>query len=73
MGKRSSTGKRHCKKLYLHTNTITPPLHWLKAIDIAQREKSEKDERKVLITLTSNGIKLKDKATEIPIRLIEEF
>lgn len=58
------------KKLYLQTNTITPLLQRLEVMNIVQRKKSEKDERKVMVSLTSKGIKLKEKAAEIPFRLM---
>lgn len=61
------------KKLFLQTNTITPLLQRLETIEIVKRNKSEIDERKVLVSLTSKGSELKSKAASIPFKLMENF
>lgn len=59
------------KKLYLQTNTITPLLHRLEALDIVTRSKDGLDERKVIISLTTNGLKMKNRAAQIPFKLLD--
>lgn len=60
------------KKLFLQTNTITPLLQRLEAMKIIDRKKSEIDERKVLISLSSYGNNLKNKAAKIPFKLLND-
>ena len=54
------------KKLLLDSNTLTPLLKKLEQKNYIKREKSEKDERNLIIKLTHQGSKLKEKALEIP-------
>ncbi|MFA9389870.1 MAG: MarR family winged helix-turn-helix transcriptional regulator [Prolixibacteraceae bacterium] len=59
------------KKLYLQTNTITPLLQRLENLKIIERTKSETDERKTIISLSTKGHEMKLKALEIPYKLME--
>ena len=59
------------KKLYLQTNTITPLLQRLEALNIVSRERSKGDERKVLIKLTPKGAEMKYTASQFPFKLME--
>ena len=59
------------RKLYLQTNTVTPLLQRLEALKIVKRLKSSEDERKVLVSLTEKGFQLKNKAAQIPFKLME--
>lgn len=61
------------KKLMLNTNTITPLLKRMEAQGLIKRQRSNSDERKVLIELTEKGKLLQDKATAIPEKLISEL
>lgn len=53
-------------KLYLDSGTLTPLINKLITKGFIQKEKSLDDERELIISLTSDGIKLKEKAKEIP-------
>ena len=53
-------------KLYLDSGTLTPLINKLITKGFVQKEKSPNDERELIISLTSDGIKLKEKAKEIP-------
>lgn len=57
-------------KLFLETNTLTPLLKRLEKNEIIERKRSSRDERIVLISLTSKGADLKNKAEEIPTNLM---
>jgi len=59
------------RKLFLNTNTTTPLLKRLEAQGLVTRRRSDEDERKVIIALTSNGKKLQTRAAEIPGKLSE--
>ena len=59
------------KRLYLQTNTITPLLQRLEALGIVKRSKDEHDERRVIIGLTDYGSDMKNKAAQIPFKLLE--
>lgn len=58
-------------KLILNTNTITPLLKRMEIMQLISREKSKSDERKVIINLTEKGKSLRDDASEIPLKLVE--
>ena len=64
--KGNQTVNEICQSLYLESNTITPLLKRLEEKEIITRSRSQKDERIVNISLTENGILLKNKALEIP-------
>ena len=61
------------KKLILNTNTITPLLKRMEQQGLIIRNRSDKDERKVLIKLTEEGYNLKVKASQIPEELIKRL
>ncbi|BCG59701.1 MarR family winged helix-turn-helix transcriptional regulator [Paenibacillus sp. URB8-2] len=52
--------------LYLDSGTLTPLLKRLQAAGLIIRERSQEDERKVLISPTDEGWALQDKAKTIP-------
>ena len=54
------------KKLILKTNTITPLLKRMEADGILRRQRSDQDERKVIVRLTDAGRELQEKAALIP-------
>ena len=54
------------ERLYLDSGTLTPLLKRLEASGYISRVRDEKDERRVNITLTSSGRKLKTRAAKIP-------
>ena len=54
------------EQLFLDSGTLTPLLKRLEAADLITRSRSTRDERQVLITLTSRGQALRDKARAVP-------
>ena len=60
------TEKELGAKLYLDSGTLTPVLKKLEKSDFVNRRRAEKDERSLNISLTDNGIKLKEKALQVP-------
>ena len=55
--------------LNLDSGTLTPLLKRLEQKNIISRRRSSEDERIVNITLTEEGVKLKEKATSVPQKL----
>jgi MarR family transcriptional regulator, organic hydroperoxide resistance regulator len=58
------------EKLLLNTNTVTPLLKRLESQGLIMRQRSKEDERRVVVTLTSQGVALKEQAASIPERLV---
>lgn len=58
------------KKLILNTNTLTPLLKRMESMGIVTRNRSDHDERKVVISLTPKGKEMRVKASGIPQELI---
>ena len=54
------------ERLYLDSGTLTPLLKRLEVSGYISRVRDSKDERRVNITLTSSGRKLKTRAAKIP-------
>ena len=54
------------KRLFLDSGTLTPLLKTLEAKKYIKRVRSTNDERNLLVTLTSEGESLKEKALEVP-------
>ena len=54
------------ERLYLDSGTLTPLLKRLESAGVVQRERSTEDERVVHIRLTSDGKRLKRRASDIP-------
>ncbi len=52
--------------LYLDSGTLTPLLKKLEAKGYISRTRDKKDERNLIITIEQKGIKLKEKAKNIP-------
>lgn len=59
------------EKLLLNTNTLSPLLKRMEKMELLQRNRSETDERSVIVTLTEKGENLKDQAKPIPDKLIK--
>jgi len=57
------------QKLILNTNTVTPLLKRMETSGIIVRKRSDTDERKVVISLTEKGVKMKFTASDIPHKL----
>jgi DNA-binding MarR family transcriptional regulator len=58
------------KKLYLDSGTLTPILKKLEAANLLTRTRCVTDERNVNISLTKEGMELKEKALSVPNELI---
>ncbi|ESK41105.1 MarR family winged helix-turn-helix transcriptional regulator [Acinetobacter nectaris] len=58
----SSIGKR----LFLESSTLTPLLKRLESLKWLVRHRSKQDERQVVVSLTEEGIQLKEKMKDIP-------
>jgi DNA-binding MarR family transcriptional regulator len=61
------------QRLFLESNTLTPLLKRLEQKALIRRNRSAKDERTVMISLTSAGQKLREKAIAIPYKIAESF
>ncbi|MFW1985419.1 MarR family winged helix-turn-helix transcriptional regulator [Acinetobacter guillouiae] len=59
------------EKLFLESSTLTPLLKKLQSNGIVNRERSTKDERQVIISLTAQGHALKLKAVDIPLQVAQ--
>ncbi len=57
------------RKLILNTNTVTPLLKRMEVQGFITRNRSEDDERKVMIKLTEKGLLLRVEAASIPGKL----
>ena len=55
--------------LYLDSGTLTPVLKKLEAKKYITRERSKEDERNLMITITPEGKKLREKAVEVPAKM----
>ncbi|MBE5827103.1 MAG: MarR family transcriptional regulator [Butyrivibrio sp.] len=54
------------EKLYLDSGTLTPVLKKLESKGYITRERSNEDERNLLVTITKEGEELKERALSIP-------
>lgn len=66
---RSMTVKEMGEKLYLDSGTLTPLLKKLEAKGFLTRARSKKDERNLIVTITKEGLALRDKALDVPAKL----
>jgi len=57
------------KRLFLDSGTLTPVLKSLEKKGFVRRERCADDERVLMVSLTEEGRKLKDRAVEIPNRM----
>jgi len=55
--------------LYLDSGTLTPLLRKLEAKGLITRQRSASDERNLLVTVTEEGLALRDRALHIPVEL----
>lgn len=61
------------EQLMLNTNTLTPLLKRLEKRSLVMRKRSQSDERKVVIHLTSQGEELRKEARKIPEQLLQSL
>lgn len=57
-------------ELNLDSGTLSPLLKKLEALEVITRERDPKDERRVIIKLTKKGKDLRNKAEEIPAKMM---
>ena len=65
------TVKELGNRLYLDSGTLTPLLKKLEAKGLLKRERSKEDERNLIISLTEEGIAMKDDALPIPYEMVK--
>jgi DNA-binding MarR family transcriptional regulator len=58
------------ERLFLDSATLTPLLKRIEAIGLIARTRAVKDERQVIVTLTSTGKKLRKQAESIPLSIL---
>ena len=58
------------EKLYLDSGTLTPLLKKLEAKGLITRVRSTEDERNLNVTITEEGEALKERAVEIPAKIV---
>ena len=63
---RSLSAKRLGARLYLDSGTLTPVLKALEKKGLVKRERSKEDERVLVVTVTEEGERLKERAVAIP-------
>jgi DNA-binding MarR family transcriptional regulator len=59
-----------CDKLLLDTGTLTPLLKRMEQQGLVTRQRSQNDEREVLVALTQQGIDLKERAKTVPMTML---
>jgi MarR family transcriptional regulator, organic hydroperoxide resistance regulator len=59
------------EQLFLDSGTLTPLLKRLEAAGLVQRQRNAEDERRVQVTLTAAGRKLKTRAAKVPACILE--
>jgi DNA-binding MarR family transcriptional regulator len=59
------------EKLMLNTNTLSPLIKRMEKMELLQRNRADKDERSVVVTLTQKGKELKNKAIPVPEKLLD--
>ena len=57
------------EKLYLDSGTLTPVLKTLEQKNYVSRQRSKVDERLLIVTITDEGIALREKALEVPAQM----
>ena len=68
-----TTVNQIAEKLILNTNTITPLLKRMETMGLITRTPSKTDQRKILVGLTEEGRNMREKAAEIPSRLLKRL
>lgn len=67
--KKSVNVKELGECLYLDSGTLTPLLKKLESKGYITRKRSDKDERNLIVAITTEGEKLKEKAVDIPFQM----
>ena len=69
VGRKETFGKGTWRETFLDSGTMTPVLKSLEQKGFVTRNRSEQDERLVVIKITESGEKLKESAMEIPLKV----
>lgn len=67
--RRSLTAKELGKRLFLDSGTLTPLLKKMESKGLLIRNRSEKDERNLIVTITEKGMALRKDAASIPVEM----
>ena len=67
--KRESNVKELGKCLYLDSGTLTPLLKKLEGKGLIERHRSEEDECNLIIRVTEQGMRLRERAADVPARV----
>jgi len=59
------------EKLMLNSNTLSPLIKRMEKMELLQRNRADKDERSVVVTLTKKGKELKKRAIPVPEKLLD--
>ena len=59
------------KRLYLDSGTLTPLLKKMEKAGWINRERGTKDERQTIVRITPEGESLKEKAAEVPEKMMQ--
>ena len=57
------------EKLYLDSGTLTPVLKSLEKKGFVKRERSSSDERLLMVSVTPQGMELRERAVEVPAKI----
>jgi DNA-binding MarR family transcriptional regulator len=57
------------EKLYLDSGTLTPVLKTLEKKGYVTRKRDSKDERQVNVSVTNEGMALREEALEVPVKM----
>jgi len=55
------------ERLFLDSATLTPLLKRLQTAGLVERTRGKDDERQVIVTLTAQGVALREKASDVPV------
>lgn len=66
------TVKELGEKLYLDSGTVSPLIKNLEAKNLLKKARAQSDERVVYVTLTEEGLVLKEKAIDVPKMMTEK-
>jgi DNA-binding MarR family transcriptional regulator len=61
------------ERLHLDSGTLTPLLKRLEQAGLVTRRRDPDDERRVLVTLTTEGLRLREAAAGVPARVFARF
>jgi DNA-binding MarR family transcriptional regulator len=61
------------EKLLLNTNTLSPLIKRMEKTGLLQRNRSEKDERTVMVSLTEKGLSYQSEAMPVPEKLLQSL